>query len=114
MNTYEARLNMRDLARHAIEIVDRIGAGTHPTFDDQSTLRRLSSESRVLLAEAGYPGEAAWRGIHRASIGIDTQLSSSDPGFWRDVREDLQGSVDTLDSLVSTPYSRDIDFRIVG
>src|SRR5437588_11709312 len=109
MNTYQAREQMRDLARQAGEIVRRLAGGGEASFDDRNTLRRLAVESREVLVDSGFPGAAAWRGIQRASIGLETQLSSSDPSFWRDVLTDLDASAEILDTPTR---SRATDFNI--
>jgi hypothetical protein len=114
MNTYEARTRMSEIGHRAISIVERLSGGVVATYDDRTSLRSMAVESRELLAEAGFPGEAVWRGLTRASIGVDTALSEADTFFWVDVLEDLTGGTSTLDDLVSPHLSREVDFRIIG
>jgi hypothetical protein len=114
MDTQEARTQLRELAAQASEIVERIAAGSVPSGDDKLRLRRLVVEARVLLPDAGYPGEGAWRGLQRASIGAETLLDHADPTFWQQVAEELRASVDTLESLVRPGWRRESDFHIVG
>lgn len=113
MNTQEARTQMRDLADEALEIVVEMEQGKSASRQDRSRLRDMVIEARGLLSDAGYPAEAAWRGLQRASIGVDTSFDSPDAGYWEDVRHDLQGAIDTLNSLVTVSY-RDSDLFIVG
>lgn len=113
MDTNEARMQMRDLAHDALAIVDRLAAGSEPAQGDRGSLREMALESRALLGDAGYPAEAAWRGIQRASIGADTQFEAPDPTYWDDVARDLRTAVETLENLVSGPR-RDSDVHIIG
>lgn len=114
MNTFEARSRMSEIGRRAIVIVERLSAGGAAGYEDRTTLRQLAVESRALLAEAGFPGEAVWRGLTRASLGVDTALSASDALFWDDVLGDLAAGTATLDDLVSPLLGRDSDIHIVG
>jgi hypothetical protein len=113
MDTQEARMRMRDLAREAEDIVGRRARGEAAMPRDQAALRQLVGEARTLLADAGYPGEAVWRGLQRATIGYDTAFDREDPGYWRELAADLHEAVETLDSLVS-PRGREADVHIVG
>lgn len=113
MDTYEARMRMRDLAADALEIVGRFREGKAPSGDDRSRLRSMVQESRALLGDAGYPGEAAWRGLQRSSLGADTYFNEADTAYWLDVAGDLQTAIETLDSLVSGGL-RDADLHIIG
>lgn len=74
----------------------------------------MASEARSLVGEAGYPGEAVWRGLQRASIGADTNFDSHDSSYWQDVVEELERGAATLASLDSSRGLRDVDFHIVG
>lgn len=113
MDTFEARLLMRDLAISALEIIGNLG-DLPPRGENARRLRELASEARGVLSDAGYPAEAAWHGLQRASIGANTALDEYDLGYWTDVAEDLQRGIDTLQSLVS-PHSRpDTDIHLVG
>jgi hypothetical protein len=114
MNTYEARSRMSEIGHRAIVIVERLRDGASPDYEERSSLRQYAVESRELLAEAGFPGEAVWRGLTRATIGVDTSLSGSDTYYWQDVLDDLAGGTTTLDDLVSPLLGREADFRIVG
>ena len=113
MDTYEARLTMRDLAREALEIVEDLVGDAVPSRDNRKDLRSMAVEARELLPDAGYPGEATWRGLQRASIGADTHFDQADPSFWVDVADELRNAAATLDQLVG-PVHRDIAFHIVG
>jgi hypothetical protein len=105
---------MSEIGHLAITIVERLSTGAVATYDDRTGLRSMAVESRELLAEAGFPGEAVWRGLTRASIGVDTSLSEADVLFWVDVLEDLTAGTSTLDDLVSPHFAREADFRIIG
>jgi hypothetical protein len=105
---------MESLATEALAIVRRIREGRAPSSDDRNNLRRLASDARALLAEAGYPGEAVWRGLQRASMGTDTNFDSHDSGYWQDVVDELEQGAATLASLDSSRSVRDVDFHIVG
>jgi len=113
MNTQEARRRMRDLAAQAITITTRLGSGEAATKDHAEQLRAMVVEARGLLAEAGYPAEAVWRGLQRADIGIQTALGGSDAGYWLDVSDDLTSGMQVLENLVGSHTTRDVDFRIV-
>lgn len=113
MDTQEARIQMRDLADEALEIVESLEAGTAAGRQQRSRLREMVGEARGLLTDAGYPAEAAWRGLQRASLGVDTSFDAPDQSYWADVHLDLQGAIDTLNSLVMVK-GRDSDLRIVG
>jgi hypothetical protein len=114
MNTQDARREMETLATQGLAIVNRIREGRSPSLEDRNNLRRMASEARTLLAEAGYPGEAVWRGLQRASIGADTNFDSHDASYWHDVVDELERGAATLASLDSTRGFKDIDFHIVG
>jgi hypothetical protein len=114
MNTQDARREMESLAAEALAIVSRIREGRAPSLDDRNNLRRMASEARALLAEAGYPGEAVWRGLQRSSMGTDTNFDSHDSGYWQDVVDELERGAATLASLDSSRSFRDVDFHIVG
>jgi hypothetical protein len=114
MNTQDARREMEALAAQGLAIVNRIREGRAPSLEDRNNLRRMASESRSLLAEAGYPGEAVWRGLQRSSIGADTNFDSHDSSYWQDVIDELERGAATLAALHSSRDFRDIDFRIVG
>jgi hypothetical protein len=114
MNTYEARSRMSEIGHRAIDIVGHLRSGETATYEERASLRAYAVESRGLLTEAGFPGEAVWRGLTRASMGIDTSLSSSDPLFWQDVLDDLDGGTTTLDDLISPHFNSGADFTIVG
>jgi hypothetical protein len=104
---------MRDLADEALQIVERVERGKPAGREDRSRLRAMAIEARGLLGDAGFPGEAAWRGVQRASIGMETAFEAPDESYWADVHQDLQGAIDTLNSLVSFGR-RDSDLHIVG
>jgi hypothetical protein len=113
MDTYEARTRMRDLALEAQRIIEAQARGEPLPARDGSTLRQLASEARGLLADAGYPGEGVWRGLQRATIGMETGFDREDRTFWRELAADLRMSIDTLDSLVA-PRGREADVHIIG
>jgi hypothetical protein len=73
----------------------------------------MVTEARGLLSDAGYPGEGVWRGLQRATIGLETGFDRDDPGFWRELAADLRAAIDTLDSLVA-PRGREADVHIIG
>ncbi len=104
---------MRDLAAQAITITTRLGSGGAATRDHADQLRTMAVEARSLLAEAGYPAEAVWRGLQRADIGIQTSLDGADTGYWLDVSDDLTAGMQLLENLVGSHATRDADFRIV-
>jgi hypothetical protein len=113
MDTYEARLKMRDLAQDALVIVERREASVVLNREDRTHLREMAMEARSVLSDAGYPGEASWRAIQRASIGLDTAFDEPDRSFWQDVLEELRSAISTLDNLVGVS-KRDADVHIVG
>lgn len=114
MDTFEARTRMRDLALEALAVVERRERGGNPESGDSAKLRQLVGEARGVLTDAGYPGEAVWRGLHRASIGYETQLDGSVRGYWEDVRRDLEAGIETLDLLLGPGVGRDADFPLIG
>lgn len=113
MNTQDARAQMKDLADEALEIVERVERGKPAGRVERSRLRAMAVEARGLLGDAGFPGEAAWRGLQRASIGLETAFEEPDASYWADVHQDLQGAIDTLNSLVHVG-PRDADLHIIG
>ena len=113
MDTYEARLTMRDLAHDALDIVERREAGTAASRDERASMRGMAVEARSLLSDAGYPAEASWRAIQRASIGLETAFDEPDRSYWTDLAGDLRMAIETLDNLVSVS-KRDADIHIVG
>ena len=114
MDTNEARTQMREMANEALGIVAQLRRGERLDIESAQRLRRMAVDARSCLADAGYPGEAVWQGLQRASIGLDTQLGSGDASFWEDVTDVLQAGSATLESLISTRARREGDFRIVG
>lgn len=114
MNTYEARTYMRDLAREALQIIERPSSGTMPVFADRRRLHEMASEARGVLGDAGFPGEGVWRSIQRASIAVDTSGDDPDTDYWRLLEGELQAGLDTLNSLVAPDVGREIEFRVVG
>jgi hypothetical protein len=113
MDTNEARTRMRDIALEALQIVDALAASGSVPIRDRGVLRSLTTEARGLLADAGYPGEGVWRGLQRATIGMETGFDRDDPGFWRELAQDLRDAVETLDSLIA-PRGREADVHIIG
>ena|SRR5947209_2123635 len=113
MDTYEARITMRDLAHDALDVVTRRESGVATNREDRAQIRQMASEARSLLGDAGYPGEAAWRAIQRASIGLETAFDEPDRTYWEDLATDLRDAIETLDSLVGVS-KRDADIHIVG
>lgn len=113
MDTQEARSYIRDLAGEALQLIEAWEPGIAPP-KDKLRLRELASDARTALPDAGFPAEAAWRGLQRASIGTQTSLDQTDKVYWEDVVAELHAGVDTLDLLVSPGASRESDFRIVG
>jgi hypothetical protein len=114
MDTFEARMSMRDLAVAALAIVERLAEGKPAESDTRSRLRQMLTEGRALLADAGYPGESTWRGLQRASMGLDTLFDQSDPLSWEDVAEELRTGLQTLESLVGQGQRPDADIYVVG
>ncbi len=114
MNTQDARRDMRSLATEGLAIVNRIRETRASSSDDRNQLRRMAGEARGLLAEAGYPGEAVWRGLQRSSIGAETHFDSFDAAYWQDVTDELERGAATLASLDSLTTTRDADIHIVG
>jgi hypothetical protein len=114
MDTYEARTQMLELAREALGIVESLEANNVPTGEDKRRLRSMQAAARSALADAGYPAEAVWRGLQRASMGTDTSLDHADPMFWHDVADELRDAMETLESLLSPHFRRESDFYIVG
>lgn len=114
MNTQDARSEMASLAAQGLVIVARIRETRNAPVDDRDQLRRMASEARTLLSEAGYPGEAVWRGLQRSSIGAETHFDSFDAAYWHDVTEELERGAATLESLNAVRSARDVDLHIVG
>jgi hypothetical protein len=104
---------MRDLALDALEIVENVNE-LPPRGENARRLRDFVSQARGLLSDAGYPAEAAWQGLQRASIGANTAFDEYDLGYWTDVADDLHRGVDTLQSLVSPHARPDTDIHVVG
>ncbi len=101
------------MAQAALGVVERLVRGVAPSPDERGQLRRFVSDARSLLPDAGYPGEAAWRALQRASIGIDTLGDVPDRSYWADVETDLRAAIGTLSSLVRVG-GRDADIHIIG
>jgi hypothetical protein len=114
MNTQDARREMHVLADEGLSILNRLQESRTISLDDRNSLRRMANEARSLLSEAGYPGEAVWRGLQRASIGVDTNFQSHDLPYWHDVQDELERGAETLASLDTASSPRDADFHIVG
>ena len=114
MNTQDARRDMGSLATEGLAIVKAIRDNRAASSEDRNRLRRMASEARSLLSEAGYPGDAVWRGLQRASIGAETYFDSFDAGYWQDVTDELERGAATLSALESPGSVRDADFHIVG
>lgn len=114
MNTQDARREMGSLATDGLAIVNRISEGRAASSEDRNQLRRMASEARSLLSEAGYPGEAVWRGLQRASIGAETHFDSFDAAYWQDVTDELERGAATLASLDAVSNAKDADVHIVG
>lgn len=114
MNTQDARRELETLAAQGLFIVSRIRETRTALREDQDTLKRMASEARTLLAEAGYPGEAVWRGLQRASIGTETHFDSYDPSYWDHVSNELEHGASVLASLDSSRSFRHVDIHIVG
>ena len=114
MNTQDARRELQSLAAQGLTILAFVCDGRAPSLADRNTLRRLASEARELLPEAGFPGEPIWRGLQRASIGTDTNFDSFDAAYWRDVIDELERGVELLATLDSARRVRDIDIHVVG
>jgi hypothetical protein len=104
---------MRDLAQAALTIVERREESVALNREDRSQMREMASEARSVLADAGYPGEASWRAIQRASIGLDTAFDEPDRSYWQDLGEELRSAISALDNLVGVS-KREADVRIVG
>jgi hypothetical protein len=113
MDTNEARMRMRDIALEALRIVDALASSGAISIKERGTVREMVTEARGLLSDAGYPGEGVWRGLQRATIGLETGFDRDDPGFWRELAADLRAAIDTLDSLVA-PRGREADVHIIG
>lgn len=114
MNTQDARRDMGVLATDGMAIVNRLREGRVASSEDRNQLRRMASEARALLAEAGYPGESVWRGLQRASIGAETHFDSFDAAYWQDVTDELERGAATLASLDAVSNAKDADVHIVG
>lgn len=113
MDTYEARTRMRDVALEALQIVDVLAGGECVQARQRGILRELMGVARGLVADAGYPGEGVWRGLQRATIGLETGFDCGDTGFWRELSIDLREAMETLNSLVA-PRGREADIHIIG
>ncbi|GAC1508507.1 MAG: hypothetical protein NVS2B16_05450 [Chloroflexota bacterium] len=114
MNTNEARIHMRDLALGGVEAIRVIVEIRKINFDQRNALREYAASARSALSDAGFPGEATWRALQRAAIGLDTGGPSIDPAFWQSVQSELEEAVTALDSLLGGNVQRDSDMRIVG
>jgi hypothetical protein len=112
MDTYEARRRMRDLAQESLDLLREIEQGDSTRSDALTELRKMELEARSLLADAGYPGESAWRALQR--VGPALRTDDEDPSLVAEVVAELGEAIDTLDSLTATPSERDSDFRIIG
>ena len=114
MDTHEARIELLELGQRALELAARYKMGDTPSAEERSALREMVVKARASLPDAGYPGEAIWRGLQRTSIGAETSLGRSDQAFWNDVYVEIHEGIGTLRSLVSPEMSRDSDFHVVG
>jgi len=114
MNTLEARIQLRDVAQRGLELTRQIVARNRVEPDARTGLRALALEAREALVDAGYPGEATWRALQRASIGAETSNGDLDANFWSALSDDLASAIETLDSLLGPSRERDSDVRIIG
>ncbi len=114
MDTTEARIQMRDCGRRGYEALQRFLSGNSSREETAERLRRVTGESRAVLADAGYPGEGVWTSLRRSTAGLDALIEASDAAYWDDLLYDLATATDVLDSLVASPAGRNVDFRIVG
>ena len=114
MNTFEARALARDLGHEALSILDVILVEKKPPAGGSSSLHALLKRVREALPDAGYPAESTWRALQRAAIGIDTWNGTYDMEFWRDVREDLNDALSTLEGLVGGGRNHDTDVYLVS
>ncbi len=114
MDTTAARIAMRDFGRQGQEVLRLFLSADVSRAASAEECRRLMDQSRALLADAGYPGEAVWSGLRRSASGLDAMIDASDTAYWADLLQDLADAIDVLDSLVASPAGRDVDFRIIG
>ena len=114
MNTLEARLQLKDLAQQGLELTRQIVARNGVEPDVRVLLRSLALEAREALADAGYPGEATWRALQRASMGAETATGDLDLVFWMTLSDDFASAIEVLDSLLGPSRDRDSDVQIIG
>ena len=103
---------MRDLAQDALDLLDDMANGASDRTQAATELRKMELEARALLADAGFPAEAAWRALQRAAQAL--ALPDPDPAVVEETSHSLTDAVATLDSITAGPAERDADFRIIG
>lgn len=105
---------MRDLALRMVTMIEGWREEPETARYRAAGVRESAAEARALLGDAGYPGEAVWRGVQQVLMGLDSDPVDLDSNYWELVAEDLTAASDSLDALVSTGTRREADFRIVG
>ena len=114
MDTFEARLRIWELGREGLDLVDGLAGGHDRPGSVLSRLRELATEARGALPDAGFPAESTWRALQQASAASLMGPGEFDQPYWVALAEDLRAALSTLESLLSSPTQRDIDFRIIG
>lgn len=112
MDTYEARSQMKNLAQETLDLLEEVARGDTTRSDAIVEVRKMELEARGLLVDAGYPGEAAWRGLQRTGIAL--QDAHDDLSTLTEAIAQLSDAVATLSSLTTTSPESGPDFRIIG
>lgn len=114
MDTFEARQRMKDLASEGLELLNRFLCGESSMLVAAEQARRLSSESRTVLMDAGYPGESTWRALQRAANGLSVLGDAPPPEYLEEVKLELTEARDALNRLLAVGAESEADFRIVS
>ena len=113
MDTFEARHQMRELARRGLALVEGFVRDGSPTPESSSALRAIAADARALVPDAGFPAEAAWRALAHAANALVAMEPDPEGLGWLEIVDELRVAVDGLDSLLGSAR-READFRIVG
>lgn len=114
MDTLEARTQMLELAQRALDLIERYTGESESIFDARRTSRAMLVETRSLLSDAGHPGQGVWEALRHLEMGLTSYDEPASSHFWPELSEELTLAAHTLDALLSSPGSRESDFRIVG
>jgi hypothetical protein len=106
MNTLEARARLLELSQHALEIVERLAAGSTVTAADRGRMREILRDAREVVYDAGYPGEFAWRAILRASVHTNAPPGETTQEFWQEIAQELRDGMEPLGLVSNGSFER--------